>query len=178
MKKTTLLGVMAGLCLWVSAQQQTIQPLTVGDTVPDITFTHLINYPNKTAKLSDFKGKVVILDFWFTTCTGCIRDFPKLQEIQATHPTDVQIILVAHETKEKVSQFIKNWEKKNNTQFSLPIVTDDTLLHNLIRHTYEGHLAWISPQGRLLAQSSPSILNLEVMTAYLNILRKEKQLNQ
>lgn len=47
--------------------------LTVGDVMPDITFNNLVNYKSSSAKLSDFKGKLVILDFWATTCLSLIH---------------------------------------------------------------------------------------------------------
>jgi cytochrome oxidase Cu insertion factor (SCO1/SenC/PrrC family) len=59
-----------------------IQPLSIGDKVPDIQFENILNYKSKKAKLSDFKGKLVILDMWSTSCTFCIAAFPKMEELQ------------------------------------------------------------------------------------------------
>ena len=42
------------------------QALEVGDTMPDYTLKNLLNYPTKTAKISDFDVKLLILDFWST----------------------------------------------------------------------------------------------------------------
>ena len=33
-------------------------------------------------KLSDFKGKVVLLNFWATTCGPCVQEMPGLSELQ------------------------------------------------------------------------------------------------
>lgn len=35
----------------------------------------------KTYKLSELKGKVVVLNFWFTTCGPCIQEMPHLNEL-------------------------------------------------------------------------------------------------
>lgn len=35
----------------------------------------------KTVSLSDFKGKVVLLDFWATFCGPCLKAMPKLQKL-------------------------------------------------------------------------------------------------
>ena len=56
----------------VYAQTNEIKPLTIGDKVPDVEFENVINYSDKKVRLSDFKGKLMILDFWATWCTSCI----------------------------------------------------------------------------------------------------------
>jgi hypothetical protein len=41
----------------------------------------LIDLEGKKIKLSDYQGKVVVLDFWTTTCGACLAAFPKMQEL-------------------------------------------------------------------------------------------------
>ena len=36
----------------------------------------------KTAQLKDYRGKVVLLDFWATWCTGCKKEIPWFSELQ------------------------------------------------------------------------------------------------
>ena len=38
-----------------------------------------------TAKIKDYKGKVVLLDFWATWCTGCKKEIPWFSEFQKTY---------------------------------------------------------------------------------------------
>ncbi|MGZ4100208.1 MAG: TlpA family protein disulfide reductase, partial [Bacteroidia bacterium] len=52
------------------------RPLKVGDKVPDITFSNVVNYKSATLKLSEFKGQVIMLDFWATWCSSCLAAFP------------------------------------------------------------------------------------------------------
>src|SRR5258705_7442 len=39
----------------------------------------------RTAKLRDYRGKVVLLDFWATWCHGCKEEIPWFSEFQRTY---------------------------------------------------------------------------------------------
>ncbi len=39
----------------------------------------------KTAKIQDYRGKVVLLDFWATWCTGCKMEIPWFSDFQAAY---------------------------------------------------------------------------------------------
>ncbi len=41
----------------------------------------------KTVKLKNYRGKVVLLDFWATWCTGCKKEIPWFSEFQKTYGT-------------------------------------------------------------------------------------------
>ncbi|MGE9310808.1 TlpA family protein disulfide reductase [Niabella sp. CJ426] len=130
-----------------------IKPLAVGDIVPDLTFANLINDPGKSAKLSDFKGKVVILDFWATWCTSCIASFPKVQELQSRFTNDLKVLLVATpqngDTEEKITAFHSKLAKLNRPN-KLPVTLDSTL-PKLFPHNAIPHYVWISKTGKVIA---------------------------
>jgi cytochrome c biogenesis protein CcmG/thiol:disulfide interchange protein DsbE len=66
----------------------------------------------KTIKLSDFKGKVVIIDFWATWCPPCRKGIPDLISIQNEFKSDVVIIgisLDGAQTIKEVPGFIKDY---------------------------------------------------------------------
>ena len=44
-------------------------------------------------KLSDYRGKVVLVDFWATWCPPCLAAVPQLQALQAKYPDDEFVIL-------------------------------------------------------------------------------------
>jgi peroxiredoxin len=39
----------------------------------------------KTVKLADYRGKVLLLDFWATWCTGCKQEIPWFAQFQETY---------------------------------------------------------------------------------------------
>jgi peroxiredoxin len=51
-------------------------------TAPAFTLKDL---SGKTVSLADYKGKVVLLDFWATFCAPCIKALPKLQKLNDRH---------------------------------------------------------------------------------------------
>ena len=65
----------------------------------------------KTVKLSDYKNKVVLIDFWATWCPPCRKGIPDLIELQKEFKKDLVIlgISVDTDTKPDVPGFIKNY---------------------------------------------------------------------
>ena len=65
----------------------------------------------KEIKLSDKRGKIVIIDFWATWCPPCRRSIPDLIDIQKKYENKVVIIGISldRETKPDVVPFIKEY---------------------------------------------------------------------
>ena len=87
------------LLMWVSSNAQNSKDrkyLMVGDTIPDHAFTELVNFPKKSVKISDFRGKWLVLDFWAFGCSKCIQSYPKMDSLSLKYrDKGVQILMVA-----------------------------------------------------------------------------------
>lgn len=71
----------------------------------------------KTVKLTDLKGKVVLLDFWYRGCLPCLKATPDLMKLQEEFKNDLVIIGINDsDDKEDISDYYAY--KKNTNYFS------------------------------------------------------------
>jgi thiol-disulfide isomerase/thioredoxin len=79
--------------------------LKTGFAAPNFQFADL---EGRTRRLSDFRGKVVLLDFWGVWCPSCVEMAPELVQLYETyHSRGFEIIgIEANDSREKVAAFI------------------------------------------------------------------------
>jgi peroxiredoxin len=65
----------------------------------------------KKFKLSQLKGKVVVLNFWFIECKPCVMEMPELNELVTEFKGDEVIFLaIAVNKKDQLKKFLKTTE--------------------------------------------------------------------
>lgn len=174
MKKLTLVGVLAVLCLYLPAQQPALKSLTIGDTVPDVVFNHVLNYKDTSARLSDFRGKLVILDFWSTWCGACIALFPHLDSLQKEFGKDLQIILVNTKSKmtndddSKIKKTLERVRARTGISLSMPVVYNSEELDEYFPCIVIPHEVWINKDGKVIGITSSDAVNAENIKSILS----------
>ena len=76
---------------------------------PDFT---LETSTGSTLSLSDFKGKVVLLNFWATWCVPCKKELPSMQRLYDFLKKDgfeVIAISIDRDQRERVNQYVKDY---------------------------------------------------------------------
>jgi len=122
--------------------------LKVGDILPDLFMPSLINHKGKPLRTGAFSDRLLILDFWATTCGGCVLEIPKLAKLQKKFGGKLQVLPVTPEKKALVQTF---WKRNNHLKnLTLPVVVEDTVLSRYIRHRFVSHEAWIY-KGKVIA---------------------------
>lgn len=114
------LSLILSLCVSVSAQEYQFAssnefstagstenyPARVSNLAPDFTATAL---SGKTYKLSDLKGKIVVLNFWSVKCPACEHEVSDLNRLVDEYQSKNVIFLAfAHDAQQKVQKFLKN----------------------------------------------------------------------
>ncbi|MES2107955.1 MAG: TlpA disulfide reductase family protein [Bacteroidota bacterium] len=99
----------------------------VGKPCPDFHFDNVTNWSKKQVSLSDFRGKWLILDFWWTGCHACIEAFPAHNREQKLFQNNVQFLLVGvpSDPPKAVEIMFKRLKKMLN--LDLPCAFDSTL---------------------------------------------------
>ena len=117
-------------------------PIKTGYPAPDFTFAD-INGAQR--RLSEFRGKVVLLDFWGVWCGPCVAAVPRLVELYTKyHPRGFEILgIEANDTREKVAAFIADKQMR----WAQTLEHDDGPITRLYRVTGWPSAFLVGPDG-------------------------------
>jgi peroxiredoxin len=93
------------------------------ESAPEVSYTSLTG---QTATTSSLKGKVVLVNFWATSCTGCVAEMAKLK---ATHeryaPQGYETVAVAMSY--DPPNYVKAFVSDNQLPFFVTLDTSGTI---------------------------------------------------
>jgi thiol-disulfide isomerase/thioredoxin len=89
----------------------------IGKKAPDFK---MIDINGNTISSENTKGKVIVLNFWFTACKPCISEIPELNEVYEKYKKDTNMVFasITFDKQDKVNSFLKKFPIK------YPVVSD------------------------------------------------------
>lgn len=98
---------------------ETAPGLSQGDLAPDFTLT---DQNGDTVKLSDYRGKKVILNFWATWCPPCRAEMPHMQQFHENNESnDVEILAVNLTAQDNGDEAIRSFIDEFGLTFPIPM---------------------------------------------------------
>lgn len=92
----------------------TLLGLTVGNKIGNICINKEIGIvgSNDTFSVAENRGKVTIINFWYTTCTPCVQELPHFNSLYEEYSEEISIIAIHEATgyknnPENVEQFVE-----------------------------------------------------------------------
>ena len=122
--KRILIYSIVALCLvglFVAGRRTAQKPKVAasGNSAPDFTVTDI---EGKKLSLSDYKGKVVLLNFWATWCTPCRAEIPAFVEMQQKNgPQGFQVIGISMDDEAKP---VREFYQKLNMNYPVAVGDD------------------------------------------------------
>ncbi|WP_348946571.1 TlpA disulfide reductase family protein [Chitinibacter sp. FCG-7] len=100
-------------------------------------------------KISDYKGKIVLVNFWATSCTGCMQEMPELKKLQLKYGEErFQTIAIAMSYDN--IEYIKNYNKKEKIPFKIVHDADGKIAEKFGGVTLTPTNFLISKDGKLI----------------------------
>ena len=135
---------------------------------PDFTVT---DAEGNKVKLSDLRGKPVVINFWATWCGYCVQEMPAFEDMYAKYGDDVHFVMVDmvdgdRETVDAGKKFIAD------RGFTFPVYFD-TELEAAYAYYVTGLPAtyFIDAEGNLIAHKSGA-LDAELLERGINMILK------
>jgi peroxiredoxin len=101
--------------------------------------------------LADYKGKIVILDFWGTWCGMCLKSFPDMQRTVNKYKDDNQVKFLFVDTLEKIEDpenRVREIIDKNNYTFHI-LLDEDNAVAGAYKITSAPYEVIIGPKGNI-----------------------------
>lgn len=130
-------------------------PRQIDTPAPDFTIVD----GNRTVSLDDYRGKVVILNFWASWCPPCLEEFPSLIQLQKEMPKVVVLAVSFDTDTDAYRQYVAenhitgiliavDPSQKSNLAFgtSRPPETYIIDQRGMIRRKFIGAQEWTTPE--------------------------------
>ncbi len=131
------------------------KPARIGSRAPDF----VVQDGDKKIALHDFKGKVVVLNFWATWCPPCVEEMPSLVSMQSKlKDRGVEVLAVSVDVDERAYQkflrdhnvnllTVRDPDQKSNSLYGTSMFPETYIIdrNGVVRRKFIGPVDWSQP---------------------------------
>lgn len=110
----------------------------IGDSCPIRTLDDVRS--DNSYSISDFKGKVIVINFWYTDCTPCVRELPSFNKLKNTYSDDIEVFVIHDAPSYKEARTVKFIEDHNWEDWNVLFLSDNYLKDKDLNTTYYAEL--------------------------------------
>ena len=128
-------------------------------TMTNVSSLEALDKYGTLIKMSDFKGKYILIDFWASWCVPCVKGFPHLKELYATYKDKGLTVIGISIDKEQDEQKWLNAIEKNDITEWIHILSSKNKGENNICDLHENivgssipHYIFIDKSGNIIKQ--------------------------
>lgn len=103
--RNLLTGILLLLLTILFGTKAKAQRVHVGQQIPDISFSQLVNYEGDSLSLRSLKGRAVMIEIWGTGCTSCVADLAHIDELRKQFGKDLFILLANKVSADSTERF-------------------------------------------------------------------------
>lgn len=168
-RASALLLTLAGTATAVDpAVRAILQPASERKAAPQFA---LKDGSGKTVSLTDYRGKVVLLDFWATWCTGCKMEIPWFSEFQKTYDAR-GFAVIGVSMDESGWNVVKPFLAENHVPYPMLLGDDPTARQFGIQSLPDTFL--IDRRGRVAAAYKAGLVDKHDVEANIKALLSER----
>ncbi len=119
----------------------------IGDIMPEFSFTTL---DGKTASISDFEGKTILINFFATWCGPCMKELPELQK-QIWENIKNENLVVLTLGRGHSAEDLEKWNQKKGFTFSISPDKDKSI-YELFFTRYIPRNVVVGKNGKIILQ--------------------------
>jgi thiol-disulfide isomerase/thioredoxin len=87
------------------------QTATTSQLADPLFATSLPDLSNQNQALAQWKGKILLVNFWATWCTPCVQEMPELSALQSgAHAKNMQIIGIGVDSADNMREFSSKYK--------------------------------------------------------------------
>jgi peroxiredoxin len=140
---------------------------------------HLVGETGKTVQVSDYGGKVVLLNFWATGCGGCVLEIPSFIELERAYKDKgfTAVGISVDKSYEDLKNDDEAWKKVRpfvvNHKLNYPILMGDDLTVSAYKVDAYPATYLIDKSGRVAA-IYVGVVNKDNVEANIKVLLSER----